>query len=196
MKQSEKLDLILKALYQIRHDGFYYSIESICEANNIPVAPHNEVSMLAHRLNNDGYIKASFTKSDTSAILTSHGIEYCEEDSYSYQGHSIITNTYNLTISNSPNANIISGSKNVNIQIHNYSEIKKKISEVRDAIENNDGISKDKQKNLVECLDEVETLIDADKKPKFSFKQLTEEGSNIAGIGSILIELGRLIFGG
>jgi hypothetical protein len=52
------------------------------------------------------------------------------------------------------------------------------------------------KENLVECLEEVETAIDAGKKPKFSFKQLTEQGSNIASVGSLLVDLGQLIFGG
>lgn len=196
MKQSEKLDLILRALYQLRYDGNFHSFKSICETQNIPVEPQNEIRMLAHRLKDDGYINAVFTRSDAAAVLTSYGIEYCEEDSYSYKGHSIITNTYNLTISNSPNANIVSSSTNVTIQIANHAEIKNKINELRKTVQSNADISDKKKQDLIDCLEEVETSIDAGKKPKFSFKQLTEQGSNVAGIGSLLVDLGQLIFGG
>ena len=195
MKQSEKLDLILRVLYQYRHDGQHHAIEAICEIQKIPVEPHNEVRALAHRLQDDGYIKATFTKGATLALLTSHGIEYCEEDSYAYRGHSIITNTYNMTISNSPNANIVSGSSNVNIAINNYGDIKTKIEEIRQAVNNDTEVAATKKQEIKDCIDEVENNIDAGKKPKFSFNALAHLAGSVSEIGLLVIELGRLIFG-
>ena len=195
MKQSEKLDLILKTLYNYRQDGRYFSIEEICKSQNIPVEPKIELRMIVKRLEQDGYIRAIYTNSDISAVLTSHGIEYCEEDSYANKGHSIITNNYNLTITNSPNANIVSSSDNVTILINNYSNIKNKISEIRDTIKRDTTISQNRIQDIIDCIDEVETAIDSGKKPKFSFSSLVELTSNIAGIGSLVIELGELISG-
>ena len=37
--------------------------------------------------------------------------------------------------------------------------------------------------------------LECDKKPKSSFKHLVELGAGISGIGSLIIELGKLIFG-
>lgn len=195
MKQSEKLDLILRTLYQYRHDGRYYSIESICETQHITVEPRNEVRMLAHRLKDDGNIKVMFTKSHTSAILTSYGIEYCEEDSYAYKGHSIITNTYNLTISNSPNANIISNSSSVNIAINNYSDIKTKIEELKRAVNRAPEIDVKKKEEIIDCIEEVENNIDAGKKPNYSFNSLAHLAGSLSEVGILIIELKNLIFG-
>lgn len=194
MKQHEKLDLILKALYHYKHDGKFYSLISLCNTNDIPIVNEAELKMLAHRLKEDGYINASFTKGDTRVSLTTHGIDYCENNSYTYNGKSLINNNYNLTISNSPNANIVSGSTNVSIQITNYSEIKNKINEIKEAIQNSKELTQDNRQDLVECLDEVETNINAGKKPKFSFKTLLELGSNFSSISSLLVDLGQLLF--
>lgn len=37
MKQSEKLDLILRELYKYKNDGKYYSIGRICDSLFIPI---------------------------------------------------------------------------------------------------------------------------------------------------------------
>jgi len=194
MKQTEKLDLILRELYKLRFDGHVYALKDICKENNIPIEPVNEVRALASRLKDDGYVNATFTFDDSLVEITSYGVEYCEEDSYTYKNHSIITNNYNLSITNSPNANIISNSSNVNISIANYAEIKNKFEQIREAIES-ENITEEAKNDLIECLNEVEILVDSEKKPKFAFKQLLEIGSSIAGVGSLIVELGKLIFG-
>lgn len=191
MKQIEKLDLILKSLYELRFEGFY-SLQEICQDKQLPIEIHSELRMLAKRLESDHFINANYTFDDCLAQITSYGIEYCEEDSYTYKGKSIITNNYNLTITNSPNANIVSNSTDVKIIINNHGEIKNKINQIRDEVSH---LSHEAKEDLLECLEEIETCIDAGKKPKFSFKQLLEIGSNISGIGTLILELSQLIFG-
>ena len=191
MKQSEKLDLLLRELYNYKFDGHVYSLKEICQEKNLPIEPYNEVRTLAHRLIDDRFITGNFTMDDCVAEITSYGVEYCEENSYTYRGHSIITNNYSISISNSPNANIVSNSSEVNIIITNHAEIKNKISQIKDEISS---LSHESKEDLLQCLEEVETTIEAGKKPKFSFKQLLEIGSSISGIGSLILELGELIF--
>jgi hypothetical protein len=99
MKQSEKLDLILRELYKYKNDGKYYSITSICESQNIPIDSQHEIFNISKRLHTDDFINQS-TYDDCAAELTSYGIEYCEENSYSYSGHSVITNNYSISIVN------------------------------------------------------------------------------------------------
>jgi len=193
MKQSEKLDLILKELYKHKHDGLYYSITAICEELNIDVAPHIEVPNIAHRLKNDGMINTIFTRDDASASLTSYGIDYCEEDSYSHTGHSIINNNY-INVTNSPNANVVSSSSNVAISITNHGDIKNKINEIRSATEKL--TDQGKKQEILECIDEVEAGIDAGKKPKYAFSSLSHMAGSLAEVGLLVIELGKLIFGG
>lgn len=195
MKQVEKLDIILKELYKYRFNGKYYEIGSLLDELKIDVEPHTELRMLFKRLQDDGYIKLISFGHRTSACLTSYGIEYCEENSYTYIGRSIITNNYNLTIKNSPNANIVSNSSNVNIQITNYGEIKTKIETLKYVVSNSKEIDSAKKIEILDCVDEIETTIDAGKKPKFSFASLTHIAGSISEIGLLVVELGRLIFG-
>ncbi|SHH92901.1 Alpha C protein N terminal [Flavobacterium sp. CF108] len=191
MKQTEKLDLLLRELYKHKFDGHVHSLTQICEEKDLPIEPHNEVRLLAHRLIDDGFITGNFTLDDCLAEITSYGVEYCEDDSYTYKGSSLITNNY-ISISNSPNSNIVSESKNVTINFTNYSSIKGKISEIKDAI-NSATLDDETRTDLLDCLEEVETSIDAGKKPKFSMKQLIEIGANVSGITSLIVELSQLL---
>jgi hypothetical protein len=195
MKQVEKLDIILKELYKYRFDGKFYDIGTLLEDLKIDVEPHTELRMLGKRLEEDGFIKTIWQRYGPSACLTSYGIEYCEENSYTYTGQSVITNNYNMTITNSPNANIVSNSSNVNIQITNYREIKNKIETLKDTVNKNNEIESAKKTEILECIDEIETTIDAGKKPKFSFASLTHIAGSLSEVGLLVVELGRLIFG-
>lgn len=55
MKQSEKLDVILRYLYDRKDDGKEYSILTILENSEIETN-YQEVSRLAEQLSKDGYI--------------------------------------------------------------------------------------------------------------------------------------------
>ncbi len=191
MKQSEKLDLILKGLYEHKDDGLLWSIEGICELYAIPFEPYDEIRRLAHRLQDEKLIRAQFTKSDTSAQLTSYGIEYVEEDSFSNKGHSIITNTYN--ISNSPNASIVTHSTNVTITNNNIDEVKRLMQDLREMVIDNALVTNQSQIDIMECLDEINTSIEAKKKPRFALDRLIEITSGLAGIGSFAIALKETI---
>jgi hypothetical protein len=97
MKQSEKLDLILKELYKHKNNGGYYSLNEIFIELGIPInIAGQELVNLGNRLKNDGYVDVlRFEINDCIAQITTYGIEYVEEDSYSNSGTSIINNTYN-----------------------------------------------------------------------------------------------------
>jgi len=135
MKQKEKLDLILRNLYQYKYDGFHHSIYQACLDENLQVVHVDEIKTLAHRLDDDGLIYATHMMNDSQAKLTSQGIEYCEEDSYTYSEKSLITNNYNIKVDNSvnvldsSNVNVVTRSKNVNINQEVKNEIISKIKE-------------------------------------------------------------------
>src|SRR5258706_6765887 len=103
MKQVEKLDLILKGLYPHRFDGKSYAIEGILAETGIEINQQEALS-LGRRLSNGGYIKFLPTQQGAYAYLTSEGVEYSENDSFTFEGQAIITNTYNIAIINSPGA--------------------------------------------------------------------------------------------
>lgn len=190
MKQSEKLDLILKALYNWKNDGKYYSIGWICETHNIPLDSVLELNKLAHRLKDDGYINTMFTHNDCKAELTTHGIEYCEEDSYSYSGHSIINNNYSISIVNSPNSNIVSQSPNVTIT-QNFSQAKEAVEKIRETVATDDSIDKEQASEILDCLNEIQENLQNNKKPKFAIKSLIDIAGGISSISSWITVLGQ-----
>ncbi|MBJ6118989.1 hypothetical protein JAO76_12345 [Pontibacter sp. BT310] len=193
MKQFEKLDLILRELYKYKNDGKYYSIEHICYSLNIPLDSSLEINKIAHRLKDDGFINAMFRLNDCMAELTSYGIEYCEEDSYSYSGHSIITNNYSISIVNSPNANIVNQSNNVTIT-QNIGEVTQAIEKIRETIATDYTIEKERAAEILECLNEIQESVKENKRPKFAIKSLFDMTSGISSIASWLTVLGQ--FGG
>lgn len=190
MKQSEKLDLILRELYKYKNDGKYYSITSICESQNIPIDSQHEIFNISKRLHDDGFIKQSNTYDDCSAELTSYGIEYCEENSYSYSGHSVITNNYSISIVNSPNSNIINQSSNVAIT-QNISEVNQAVERIRETIAIDNTIEKSKATEIMECLNEIQECLKNNQKPKFAIKSLIDIVGGISSIASWVTTLGQ-----
>ncbi len=81
MKQSEKLDLILKELYKHKYDGKYHSIADAFLLRKIPINIYVELRSLTQRLKDDGFIKVVFQRDDCFGELTTSGIEYCEKNS-------------------------------------------------------------------------------------------------------------------
>jgi hypothetical protein len=190
MKQSEKLDLILRDLYKYKNDGHHHSIGLICKALNIPLDSDLEMGNLASRLKTDGLINATITIGDSSAELTSSGIEYCEENSYSYTGHSIITNNYNISVVNSPNSNIVSQSSNVSIT-QSISEVNQTIEKIRETIASDSTIEMCKVDEILECLNEIQECIKNNQKPKYAIKSLLEIAGGISSIASLVMTLGQ-----
>lgn len=190
MKQSEKLDLILRELYNHKNDGSCYSIGEICRTLNIPLDSVSEIRLLANRLETDGFIKAVITCGDSSAELTSYGIEYCEENSYSYSEHSIITNNYSISIVNSPNSNIVNQSSNVSIT-QNISEVNQAIEKIRETIAIDKTINVTKATEILECLNEIQECLKKNNKPKFAIKSLLDIAGGISSIASWVTVLGQ-----
>lgn len=189
MKQSEKLDLILKGLYEFKDTGKHYSIVAICNEMNIPLAV-DEWNRLAHRLENDGYVKTIFFHNDCSLQLTTHGIDYCEEDSYTYSGNAIMNNQYNISVINSPNSNIVNQSSNVTIT-QNINEANQAIEKIRETISIDSTIEKFKSAEILECLNEIQECLKNNQKPKFAIKSLIDIAGGIASIASWVTTLGQ-----
>ncbi len=191
MKQSTKLDLILKELYKYKNDGYLYSIASICDELNIPLDSLMEVRSLATRLRDAGLINGQFKLHDFSAQLTSHGIDYCEEDSYTYSGHSIVNNNYNnISITNSPNTNIVNNSSNVEIS-SSINEVSESIERIFEVLVTDNTIDESKLTEISECLKEIQESLKNNQKPKFAIKSLIEIASGISSIGSWITVLGQ-----
>lgn len=147
MKQVEILDLLLKGLYEEGKD-VYCSFGMIIKKFDIQIQTNIELRRLAKRLVDDGLIgKPIFMRDDISARLTSYGIDYCEGDSYTYNGSAIIHNNYNIRIENSSDTTIVNQSDNVKLELSN-SDFKNELSGIIEQIENE--IPKDFQQSIIE----------------------------------------------
>ncbi len=151
MKQSEKLDLLLKGMYEEGTDKFC-SLGQIVNKYNIPIKDFDEFRRLANRLKNDGYIiNVQFTRTDISAQLSSFGIDYCEGSSYTYEGSAIINNTYEINISNSKDTTVVNQSDNVKI----ISETKSNLMLLIEDIKNDDEIPTESKKRLIDTIKKI-----------------------------------------
>ena len=91
MKQSEKLDTLLFGLYtRFKTGNENGAVEKVVENLGIPVNGSEEIRLLVDRLASDGYVNTVRpNKQCVFANITSRGIEYCEEDSYTYKSKPI-----------------------------------------------------------------------------------------------------------
>jgi hypothetical protein len=92
MRQSEKLDTILKYLYERRDTRVEYSISSILE--ELGIATNDaEMARLADHLRTDGHIELNNLSAKLKkAKITSKGIMYSEGDSYTHKGQTVTHN--------------------------------------------------------------------------------------------------------
>ncbi len=191
MKQTEKLDVILKRLYEFKFDGNRYDIKEIFAKLGCDVT-RDEGFALAKRLDNEGLIKMIATKEAVFGSITSYGAEYCEVDSYTYAGSAVITNNYEIRIENSPGANIINQSKNVtiNTQVNDIAGILTKILTI---IDKDDSVDLDKKVVINECAKEIQNNLEAGLVPKFGLKNLLGLVGDISSVSSLALALGQMI---
>lgn len=187
MKQIEKLDFILRALYETSNKTG--EVVQLFKEKGIEMSL-DDAHRLGRRLADAGYVKFVPTRDSAWVDLKSEGIEFIEGDSFTHKGHSAVTNNY--AIFNSPNANIINQSNHVSIT-QSIDSIKQTIDRLKEEINKEQSISAETRAELIECLGEIEVVTKEGKAPKFAFKALTELASNVASIGSLVIELGKLM---
>jgi len=189
MKQSEKLDIILKGLYEYRFDGKCYSITEILNNYNVNTT-FDEVFALAKKLERDSHIKLLGQHNDVLGSITTEGVAYVEDDSYSISGSPITNNHYTISIVNSPNSNLISQSSNISIE-QNFGDIEQTINNIRKTVQEDNNIDKDIMKDILECLKEIDESIKNGNKPKFAIKSLLDITAGIASIASWVTVLGQ-----
>ncbi len=92
MRKDEKKDLILKELYQLRHENEYQSLRNMAFHANIPFRSFHGLALKARKLQKAGLIKLKVTDSQMLAIITPEGIDFRETTPYAYPGYPIIPN--------------------------------------------------------------------------------------------------------
>lgn len=191
MKQSEKLDLILKALYESPHKRG--EIHELLGTYNIEVSG-TDARIMGEKLHKEGLIEFIGTIGGKNgqggfAILTGDGVAYVEEDSYSQKGQAIIYNNYN--ISHSPNTSFVSNSSQVTVN-QNIGDIDHKISEIAEKIRLENTITDQEKEEFLDCLKEVAQGIADKRKPKWAFNSLMSLSANVASVAQLVIQLGQL----
>lgn len=189
MKQSEILDLILKELYETKSDGQFKHIRDILNELNIH-ATVNEVIIYAERLKIDGFAEIiKVMPGGAVARITSFGIDYVENDSYSYRGKSIITNNY---IFDSPNASIVNQSQNVSIKINN-NEVNELFKQLQALIESSNQNDEKIKTAINDCLYEFKESVEQQKPSKSLLRQLLSLTSDIGGAGTLIYTIAKAL---
>lgn len=191
LSQSIKLDLILKCLYDKRFDGKFHSVETVLEKLKIPFRGCEEAHALAKRLEEDGFVDANpISLGQVLVSINTHGIDYCENSSYTDSKSSIVNTTYNFNITDSPNANIINQSSNICIS-QEYRKISNIVDEIRDQLLKENYSDKSKMEEIHACLNEIQQCVQRNVKPKFAIKSLIDIAGGISSIASWLTILGQ-----
>lgn len=190
MKQSEKQDIILRWLYERRDDNREYSIKSILEESQVNTN-YTEVSRLADILNQDKLIFLNDLSAKLKkAKISPKGITYCEESSYSSRGKSIVNNYH---IVNSPQANIVVSSSQVEINQSQYEKAKGIIKEIRETASRDETLDLYSKTEILECLTEIEAGLSQQRVPKFAIKGLLSSASDVSSISSLAISLAQFL---
>ncbi|TVZ28105.1 hypothetical protein JM83_3205 [Gillisia sp. Hel_I_86] len=191
MKQKARLDFLLNELYKSKSEDQMSDIYAITDKMPDDIN-RSDAKVLAERLYNLDLIKLSHTKSSLRATLTSIGIEYCEEDSFTEVGKPVINHNYNLTISNSPNSNIVNQSKSINInsKIENITYL---IDEISNTINQDSKVTDERKENIDECTKEIKLNLEKNNIPKFGIKSLLNLLSDIASVSSLVLSLSEYV---
>lgn len=188
MKQTEKLDLILKGLY--KDPEHYHSLKGILlDAGE--GATVDEIHQLGQKLKSDGYMLFWGGPDDVAGQITINGKIYVEGDSYTYRGRAIISNHYNISIVNSPNANLVNQSRGVSIDQSSSATATEAVENIRQTINASKELDPNLSREILECLQEIEQGIKEGRRPKFAIKSLLDVAANVSQISSWLTTLGQ-----
>jgi len=112
MKQQEKLDLILRALYEKRDDGYLYPIEMLMKENDIPFSGQREINRLEQRLIDERLVRHQFNAgSPYRHTISGLGVDFVENNSFTSALNKSILNTTNVLVVNSPNTSVKTANK-------------------------------------------------------------------------------------
>jgi hypothetical protein len=191
MRQSEKLDIILQRLYESRFDGKYYSIRQILADAGV-LSSFDEVFALGEKLEEKGFIKFAGSFEGGSGTITTDGIMYCEEDSFTGEGNAIINKTYSIKIENSPGANIVNQSNNVTIT-PTVSDIAQILDDLISTISEDRTVSSVKIQEIQASIQEIRANLNSGQVPRGRLLNLIGLIGDISSIAGFGISLSALI---
>ncbi len=188
MKQSEKLDIVLRFLYDKKFTSHYNLIE-ILEAHDVIVG-HQEAFALAKLLSNKGLVNFIPNKDNVSVAITSNGVAYIEGDSFSHPGQSALS----INISDSTNINVVQGSTDVRIH-QSTSRQFNLIEQIERALQHDATLKQEDREEIVDLLETIKLELGGGKKPRWSISRLLGVSDSIASISGFVLQLSNSIQG-
>ncbi|TCD08603.1 hypothetical protein EZ449_12245 [Pedobacter frigidisoli] len=196
MKQTEKLDDILRNAYagylDLKSMGYFGINELLAEAG-VEVS-FEENFALGKRLERERLVKLIGSKDSVSIKLTSNGLEYCESESQPSIPLIQITNNH---ITNSPQANLISGFTGITITqddtIKGFTEALKKIES---QVTGSGSIAEATKVLALERVDKIIGYTEARNEiPKRGLTDLIGMAGDLSSVASLILSLKSFISG-
>lgn len=156
MTEKQKIDIILRGLYEFK------GTKTFCSPTKfLPELSSDDSMRIAAWLRNNGFVNSP-GNSGFMMRLTSDGVMYCEDDSQSSPGNSVMAITYVQNI-NSPGSTIQVGIQG-QVLYPNITEIQSQIDAIRKEIDVLSGINTNMVSEIGQCLDEIAAKVE-DRKP-------------------------------
>ena len=190
MTEKEKLNAVLQKLYELRDDGNYHDLAEIMVSAGFHFGLEEE-RRIAENLRNRNLIRSFPNKESVPCRITSEGIEYVENSPVAPSS----SNSFGaISIFGSTNVNVILASSHVITNQNYQNEALKLINQFKEELKRESTLSQEELDELKECIEEIENKIQQQKKvPKFVFDTLLSRTANWAALGSLAIEIGKVL---
>ena len=185
MKESEKRDIVLRGLYELRNTNIKSS-----PTRFLPDLSEEESRRIVEGLDNKGLVTVIPISNRRYLMkINSDGVDYCEEDSFSRQGTPIVLFT-NIVVSDSSNIVIQIGDQS-QINFNKTEEILNHILNIRQEMPKLE-MSQSQAHIIIEKLGELESLIITKQNPPAGFWEWLGRIDSASSLGTMLITLFRM----
>ncbi len=192
LDEVEKLDMILRYLYDRRNEDKEYEIREILQDLEIHTSV-KEAFRLANRLAEVGVADITRMQAGHFLQISSPGIEYCQKRSFTQPNRSIIS-MQNFS-GNFFNSQLMTAGDSVNNssqQMGANDEVANLIQRIREVLRQE--AEEEQRQDLEEYLQDVEKKVhNREKVPKLQWNALLQNSANLASTGTLMLELAQLL---
>lgn len=193
MKQSEKLDRMLRYLYDHRFDGQRYMLKHVVGQLKLDIG-WPEAIALAGRLEADNFVDSiKMAGGERLMEITTYGVDYCEAHSYG-NAELPLANYSPVFIQQSSNVVVMQGSPGA--RVNNASPYAELVDTIVKAAEGDQSITPTALSELRQMLDEIKASLAGGTVPRTTTKVLIERFGALSSIGSFVTQLASMILGG
>ncbi|MBK8339189.1 MAG: hypothetical protein IPK99_03920 [Flavobacteriales bacterium] len=192
MKQVEKLDTILRYLYDRRFDGHRYMLFNIPKELELSIGGRDEVIELGQRLKKDGVIDAiGLAMGDMAMQINSYGVEYCEGRSYGNIMQPLASSPINISgsqqvvvVSHSPGTSVLNMGSGAMLADRIMQEAGK-----------DESLSDGDRATLKQLLEEINACAAHGVKPQLNVDTLIGRFGNLSSVGSLITTFAQMAMG-